>query len=189
MTARLSPPRIHSPTRRQAMRDVAFAIGSVALAPTAIVASPEEEISHSAESIHQVVLFKARRERVYEALMDRGKFAEVIQMSAAMSSGMALGDKPTRISRKAGGEFVIFGGHIVGRHIELVLNERIVQAWRVVDWDRGVYSIAKFELLEHGSDTRLDFDHTGFPGDQGAHLAAGWRGNYWEPLAKLLAQG
>ena len=183
------PRRTYSPTRRRALKDVAFAIGGVALAPTAIVASPEEEISHSAESIHQEVLFKARRERVYEALMDSGKFGKVMQMSAAMRSGMALGNRPTRISRKAGGEFVIFGGHIVGRHIELVPNERIVQAWRAVDWDRGVYSIAKFELLEHGSDTRVDFDHTGFPGDQAAHLAAGWKGNYWEPLTRLLAAG
>src|ERR1044072_1311264 len=54
-------------------------------------------------------------------------------------------------------------GHIVGRHIELVANERIVQAWRVIDWNPGVYSIVKFELAEHGSGTKLVFDHTGFP--------------------------
>ena len=61
----------------------------------------------------------------------------------------------------------------MGRHVELVPNERIVQAWRVVTWDPGVYSIAKFELKEQGSETRLVFDHTGFPNAKAEHLSAG----------------
>ena len=77
-----------------------------------------------------------------------------------------------------------FGGHIVGRHIELVANERIVQAWRVIDWNPGVYSIVKFELAEQGSGTKLVFDHTGFPEGKGRHLAHGWKANYWDPLGK-----
>jgi len=100
---------------------------------------------------------------------------------------MALGSQPTQISGDVGGAFVIFGGHIVGRQIELVLNERIVQAWRVVDWEPGVYSIARFELKEQDSGTQIVFDHTGFPQGLGAHLAEGWRGHYWEPLQKLFA--
>jgi len=95
-------------------------------------------------------------------------------------------NKPTQISREAGGTFTLFGGHIVGRHLELVPNERIVQAWRVVTWSPGVYSIAKFELTEQGSSTKLVFDHVGFPDGQGQHLAEGWKANYWEPLEKYL---
>ena len=94
---------------------------------------------------------------------------------------------PAEISRDVGGAFTCFGGHIVGRHVELVPNERIVQAWRVVTWDPGVYSIAKFELKEQGSKTRLMFDHTGFPHGKAEHLADGWKQNYWEPLRKYLA--
>jgi activator of HSP90 ATPase len=67
------------------------------------------------------------------------------------------------MSREVGGAFSIFRGHILGRHIELVPNERIVQAWRVANWNPGVYSIAKFELVEQGSGTKIVFDHTGFP--------------------------
>jgi activator of HSP90 ATPase len=59
---------------------------------------------------------------------------------------MVPGGKPTEISREAGGTFALFGGYITGRHVELVPNERIVQAWRAGGWDPGVYSIAKFEL-------------------------------------------
>ena len=58
-------------------------------------------------------------------------------------------------------------------------NHRIVQAWRVVTWPEGVYSIAKFELKSHGSGTRLVFDHIGFPEGLHDHLAEGWESNSW----------
>jgi len=110
-----------------------------------------------------------------------------MQLSAAMKFGMKLGNAPTEISREVGGAFTLFGGHILGRHIELVPNERIVQAWRVANWKPGIYSIASFALAEQGSATKLIFDHTGFPQGEAQHLAEGWNGNYWEPLQKVLA--
>ena len=65
-------------------------------------------------------------------------------------------------------------------------NHRIVQAWRVVTWPEGVYSIAKFELKPHGSGTRLVLDHIGFPEGLHDHLAEGWESNYWILLKKYL---
>lgn len=146
-----------------------------------------KEISHTGEAIHQEVVFKASRKRVYEALTDAKQFNRVVQLSAAMQSGMPPGATPTEISREVGGAFSVFGGHIVGRHVELLPNERIVQAWRVVNWNPGVYSIVMFELAEQGSGTKLLLDHTGFPDGAGQHLADGWKANYWEPLEKYLA--
>ena len=147
-----------------------------------------DEISHTCESIHQEVVFKASRKRVYEAFTETQQFDKVVQLSAAMKSGMAPGAKPTEISHEVGGAFALYGGYIVGRHIELVPNERIVQAWRVQSWNPGIFSIAKFALAEQDSGTKLIFDHTGFPDGMGEHLAEGWKANYWEPLAKYLAQ-
>jgi hypothetical protein len=74
----------------------------------------------------------------------------------------------------------------VGRNIELVANQRVVQAWRPAHWDAGVYSVARFELKTHGTGTTIVFDHTGFPEGQYDHLLLGWKGHYWEPLAKFL---
>jgi activator of HSP90 ATPase len=91
-----------------------------------------------------------------------------------------------KISSDAGGPFSIFGGVITGRHIELVPYELIVQAWREKDWPRGLYSVVRFQLDEQGSDTKLDFDHTGFPPGAASHLAPGWWSHYWEPLQKYL---
>jgi uncharacterized protein YndB with AHSA1/START domain len=146
----------------------------------------EEEVSHACETIHQTVVFKASRKRVFEALTDEKVFDKVVKASEAMQSGMSLGSKPTQISREVGGAFILYGGHIVGRHIELVPEERIVQAWRVATWEAGVYSIARFVLSDEAGNTKLVFEHTGFPNGQGEHLASGWKGNYWQPMAKVL---
>lgn len=137
-------------------------------------------LSRSAGAIHQEVVFKADRKRVYEALTDAQQFTGVTKFS------MVKNARPAEISREAGGAFACFGGYVTGRHVELKPNERIVQAWRAGSWDEGVYSIARFDLHKEGEGTKLVFDHTGFPTDQGEHLAAGWKENYWEPLAKYL---
>jgi len=150
-------------------------------------ARSEEEVSHSCETIHQEVVFKASRRRIYETLTDEKQFAKVVKASAAMQSGMSLGNIPTQIAREVGGTFTLFGGHILGRHVELVPDTRIVQAWRVATWEDGVYSIVRFEFSDHRSGTKLIFDHTAFPNGQGQHLAEGWKGNYWEPVEKILA--
>lgn len=171
-------------TRRQAMAGIAMAFARLALGTNEARTEITEEIAHTAESIHQEASFKASRNRVYEALTDPKQFDKVVKLSGA---SMALGSEPTKITNEVGGAFVLFGGHIIGRQIELVPNERIVQAWRVVDWGPGIYSIAKFELREQGSGTRIVFDHTGFPKGLGEHLAKGWKGHYWEPLEKFLA--
>jgi len=175
-------------TRRQIITSAAMVFGGAAFGATKAGAA-DEEISHTAESIHQEVIFKASRKRVYEALIDSKQFNSVMLLSAAMKSGMAPGMKATEISREAGGALASFGGYITGRQIELLPNERIVQAWRTGSWDPGIYSIAKFELAEQGAQTKLVFDHSGFPKGEAEHLAAGWKSNYWEPLEKFLAQG
>jgi len=166
------------------------AVSALALSERAFGATipvEEQEVSHSCETIHQVLTFTANRKRVYEALTDEKVFDKVVKSSEAMQSGMSLGNKPTQISREVGGTFTLFGGHIFGRHLELVPEERIVQAWRVATWEAGVYSIARFVLSDEAGSTRLVFEHTGFPNGQGEHLASGWKGNYWGPMEKILA--
>src|SRR6185369_621197 len=108
------------------------------------------EISHTAEAIHQEGGFNASRKRVDEALTDTTQFDKVVQLSEA---GRSIATRATQTSREVGGSFSIFGGYIVGRHIEMIPTERLVQAWREVSWPPGVYSIVKFELAEQGAET------------------------------------
>jgi activator of HSP90 ATPase len=178
---------VNGPSRRQLFTGLAVALGGLALSSTKVWAEAEEEISRTAEAIHQEPVFKASPKRIYEALTDTEQFDKVIQLSGAMKSMQHLGNKPTEISREVGGAFTLFGGYVTGRHVELVPGQRIVQAWRAGSWDPGVYSIAKFELVEQASGSKIVFDHTGFPKGAAEHLASGWKEHYWEPIAKLLA--
>jgi uncharacterized protein YndB with AHSA1/START domain len=177
-----------SPTRRQLIAGVTFALGSFGLASARAFGQAPEEISHSAESIHLETVFKASRKRVYEALTDAKQFNKVTQLSAAVQSGMAPATPTAEIANAPGGAFSFFGGYVTGRNVELVPNERIVQAWRAGSWPPGIYSIVKFDLVEQGSDTKMVFDHTGFPKGEAEHLVEGWKTNYWAPLAKFLVQ-
>lgn len=125
-------------------------------------------------AIHQEILFKASSERIYTALTDADQFGE-------------LTGAPAEINPESGGEFSCFGGMITGQTIELVPNRRLVQAWRVSNWEPGIYSIVKFELEEiNETETKLVFDHTGFPDEHREHLDHGWHEKYWSPLKNYL---
>lgn len=174
-----------SPTRRQVIAGTATAFACAAFSPISSWAAAENGLTHSAEAIHQEPVFQASRNRVYEALTDAGQFDKVMRLSAAMQS-MATGTKPAEISREVGGAFSLFGGYVVGRHLELEPNQRIVQAWRSAGWKPSEYSIVRFELTEQGSATKIIFDHRGFPEGTGPHLVQGWNENYWQPLEKYL---
>ena len=125
-------------------------------------------------TIHQEVTFSAAPARVYEVLVDLRRFAEV-------TGAPATGDSTE------GAAFSVFGGHITGRHVELVPGKRVVQAWRAKGWPEGLYSIVRFELKAEGAGTKLVFEHEGFPADMEQHLADGWKANYWENIAKRVS--
>src|SRR5580704_4330968 len=163
----------------------AIGLAGTKLAGAAIPGAQESgaagEITHTSDAIHQEVIFKASRKKVYEALTDAKQFEKVVQLSSAIKSGMVPPGKPAEISRELGGAFSLFGGYISGRQLALIPEKRIVQAWRAGSWDPDDYSIANFVLGDQEANTKLIFDHTGFPGSQAQHLAEGWHVNYWEP--------
>ena len=169
-------------TRRQMIAGVAIAFGSLA-ASSAVWGKTQEQTMKEVPStaanrtrtaLHQEIDFKASSQRIYEVLLDAKQFA-------------AFTGAPAEIDPKAGGAFSMFGGMIVGRNVELVPNQRIVQAWRAASWSEGIYSVARFELQAHDASCRIVFDHTGIPSDEAKSLAEGWPSHYWEPLRKLLA--
>jgi activator of HSP90 ATPase len=124
--------------------------------------------------IHQEVVFTATPKQVYEALTDARQFSQF------------TGGAPAEIGREVGGGISLFGGKIVGRNVELVPGRRVVQAWRAMNWEEGVYSIVRFELKAQGAETRLIFDQDGFPDGEREHLDGGWHKMYWEPMKQLL---
>lgn len=171
----------NTPTRRQMIAGVAIAFGSLATASKvwgeplqAMKETPSTPAHQKLTSLHQEVDFKASPQRIYEVLLDSKQFAAF--------SGM-----PAEIDPKAGGAFSMFTGMIVGRNVELVPNQRIVQAWRPANWEPGIYSIVKFELKPQDAGTMVVLDHKGFPAGDFDSLSSGWKLHYWERLTKFLA--
>jgi uncharacterized protein YndB with AHSA1/START domain len=149
-------------------------------AATGETSMPDDSwISRNCECIHQEVVIRASRARVYQALTDAKQFSKVTDFS--------MPDVATAISPEVGGTFSLFGGHIGGRHLEMVPNERLVQAWRETNWEPGVFTIVRFQLNEEGAGTKLVFDQTAIPQGHAEHLAPGWKSHYWEALQKYLA--
>jgi activator of HSP90 ATPase len=123
-------------TRRQFSLQIASGLSLSRIA----LAAPQkhaDEISHAADAIHQEVNFSAEPKKIYAALLDTKQFDEMMRLIPSMQSAK-LGNSPTEISSELGGTFTLFRGHIIGRHLEFVPNQRIVQAWRVVDCPRCV---------------------------------------------------
>jgi uncharacterized protein YndB with AHSA1/START domain len=170
---------------RRGLAAAAFAAG---VGGSTAAAAPDETtgLVHDAEAIHQTVTFAAPPERVYDALTRADQFDQVVRLGEAAAT-MKLSHAATQISPDVGGAFSLFGGFIVGRHLDLVRPTRIVQAWREVIWDEGQFSLVSFRLAVAGGGATLTFDHTGFPAGAGPHLSIGWYGNYWDPLRKYLA--
>lgn len=148
--------------------------------------APPEGLSKSCESIDQERQFAAPPAEVYEALTSAAKFDAVTRLSDAVTLVTAPNAKPTTISPATGGAFVLFGGYITGRHLEMLPAVRLVQAWRAASWPTGDYSVVNFSLTAQRNGCRLNFYHRGFPTGQGSNLAYGWRVHYWEPLEKFL---
>ena len=174
--------------RREFITAGALVIAGVTARSSVALAESNPEISSSEEAIHQRRTFAANRSRVYAALTVEEQFDRIVRLSGVMKADtQANMQHPTKLSTHAGGAFSVFDGYIVGRQLELVPNERIVQAWRVLSWPRGLYSVARFELSEQAGATTIVFDHTGFPKGTAEHLASGWQEHYWDPLTKILA--
>lgn len=103
------------------------------------------------KTIQQTVLFKVSPHEVYDALMSSKQHTEFTGDAA-------------QISKKVGGAFSAYGGYITGTNLELVPDEKIVQAWRTSDFPEGHISTVTFILKPTRSGTKLFFYPCECPG-------------------------
>jgi len=169
-------------SRRLFVAGTATSLGGLMLAGP-LLAEPQSQEMQNVKAkpenvhrtaLHQDISIKATPHRIYDILLDAKKFA-------------ALTGAPATIDDKAGASFSLFGGLIVGRNVELIPDQLIVQAWRPTHWAPGVYSMAKFAFNPQGAATLISFDHTGFPEGEFDNLEWGWNNHYWEPLKKFVS--
>jgi activator of HSP90 ATPase len=131
--------------------------------------------------IHQSEYFKVAPAQVYSMLLSSAEFSASTKKSFDMFSATSA-----KIDPVVGGAFSLFDGHITGRILELVPGQRIVEAWRVIDWPAGVWSIARFDLSAERTGARLIFEHVGFPQGLKEHLTEGWQQHYWDAMTKYF---
>jgi activator of HSP90 ATPase len=129
-------------------------------------------------SIHQEALIPATPQQVFELLTSGSLF------------GAATG-MPSEITDREGDSFSLFDGRVEGRQIELVPDQRVVQAWRFgaeheSPWEPGVYSTVRFTLEPAGDRTRLVIDHAGIPAEWIEHISGGYPAFYEEPITKFF---
>ena len=122
-----------------------------------------------ARVIRQSATLHAAPHAVYEALMDSRQHARFT-------------GSPARMSRKVGGAISAFGDYISGTNLELVPDQKIVQAWHASEWPAGHMSRVTYRLTPVKGGTRLDFTHSGVPDQFFDDIKQGWIDNYWQPL-------
>jgi activator of HSP90 ATPase len=84
--------------------------------------------------------------------------------------------------------FLAWGGYISGHNIELVENQRIVQAWRTSEFsvsDPDSHLIITLEAVEGG--TRVSLEHSNLPA-HGMQYLQGWQDHYFEPMKAYFSQ-
>lgn len=126
------------------------------------------------KTIHHSMILPATPHEVYEALID----------SAGHSK---FTGQPANISREIGGESTAYGGSLFFRNLELVSDQKIVQAWQSPankSWPREHFSKVTYELEKVPEGTRLNFTQEGVPADQYEHYVEGWTEHYWTRLQK-----
>jgi len=125
------------------------------------------------KTIEQVVAFNATPAQVFEALMDSGQHA-------------AFTGEPAKIEREVGGAVSCYGGKVTGINLDIVKDQRIVQAWRPGNFPDGVFTLVTYALAAEGKGTKLTFTQQAVPETAYEHLTKGWEERYWKPLRAFL---
>jgi activator of HSP90 ATPase len=127
------------------------------------------------KSIRQTVKFDASPSEVYSLLMDEKKHA-------------AFSGSKVTMSKNPNAKFIVFDGYCHGYNIELMMDQKIVQAWHFAEdgWPDDHYSICTFLFESVDSKTKLTFTQTDIPEHKVEELKGGWKQFYWQPMKAFL---
>jgi len=126
------------------------------------------------KTLKQTVLFKgASPKKVYDLIMVSRKHTSLSREKAV-------------ISRRVGGAFSAWNGHITGFNLALKPRRKIVQAWRATGWWPDHYSVATFDFQKTPRGTKLTFTQIGIPPHRYSGHYRGWIETYWTPMQEML---
>ena len=91
---------------------------------------------------------------------------------------------PAEIDDQVGTEFSLFGGNIVGKNVEVIPNQKLVQDWSEGNWEKP--SKVTFTLSETSGGTAVDLVHEGVPEQDIPKISEGWQQFYMGQIQKMF---
>jgi len=96
---------------------------------------------------------------------------------------------PCEVDSRVGGSFSIMGGNITGKFLKLVENKKIVQEWKMKEWDEGITSHVTIDLTPTDSGCSLSLKQTGVPDTDMSRTKEGWTRYYFGPIKQIFGFG
>ena len=118
-------------------------------------------------------LIPATQEEVYLALTN--------PLSIKLWTGAEV-----EMSTIPGTEFSLFDGDIVGKNLEFVENQKIVQEWYFDGQEEK--SIVTIKLHEHKKGTSVELLHTNIPSENYEDFVDGWDSSYFGELLEFFEE-
>lgn len=88
------------------------------------------------------------------------------------------------MSQEPGSEFSMWDGDITGHIIELVPNEKVVQAWNFGEQEQ--LSIVTIKIFADRNNSQVDLLHTNIPADAFNEIVEGWNEYYLGAIKNFL---
>src|SRR5687767_12169913 len=94
---------------------------------------------------------------------------------------------PAKIDDQVGTEFSIFGGNIVGKNLEVIPNQKLVQDWTAAEVEVS-HSKVTFTLVPTGGSTNVELLHEGVPEAALETISQGWNAHYLGKIQKMFTE-
>ncbi len=93
--------------------------------------------------------------------------------------------EPATMSTEEGSEFSLWEGAIVGKNLEFVPHQKIVQQWYFGESDPSIVTI---KLHEDKSKTSVEVRQTNIPDEAYDDIVEGWTFNYFGALREFFEE-
>lgn len=90
------------------------------------------------------------------------------------------------MSAEVGFEFSLWDGDIIGKNLEVLSNEKLVQEWYFGEEVEELKSIVTIKLWEKRNNTSVELNHTNIPDEAYDNIVEGWNEAYFGAIKALL---
>lgn len=89
------------------------------------------------------------------------------------------------MTTEIGAEFSLWGGDIIGKNMEIIENEKLVQEWFFGEEGENA-SIVTIKIWPKGGSSSIQLTHTNIPDEAYENIVEGWNDAYLGAIKALL---